>query len=241
MAYIELSNASLAFPIVSEGGRSLRKELIRVSTGGLITNNDSGTVMIQALENIDLRLEEGDRIGLIGHNGAGKSTLLKMLAGIYHPTAGKRKVKGSIRALFELGVGVDHELTGRQNVERLARLYGYRILDVKRDMPLVEEFSGLGGYMDLPVRTYSSGMQLRLLFAVSTMYPSDILLIDEVFGVGDESFQDKAKQRMEKMMDHAKIVVLASHSRDIIAKFCNKTLRMEAGRIVEWHVTGSEQ
>jgi ABC-type polysaccharide/polyol phosphate transport system ATPase subunit len=233
MASIELKNLSLTFPVITESGGSLRKQLVKMTTGGVIASDHSHTVYIKALNDISLRLEDGDRIGLIGHNGSGKSTLLRTLAGIYSPTAGSRTVAGSVRALFELGVGTDHELTGRANIERLARLYGFPLKQVKADIEKIEEFSGLGGYLDLPVRSYSSGMQLRLIFAVSTLYPSDILLIDEVFGVGDEAFQLKARQRMENMMTSSKIVVMASHSKDLINQFCNKTIQLESGRIVE--------
>lgn len=233
MASIELKNVSLKFPVITELGGSLRRQLVNLTTGGAISSGDSNVVHIHALKDINLTLQDGDRIGLIGHNGAGKSSLLRLLAGIYMPTSGVRTVSGSVRALFELGVGTDHELTGRANIERLARLYGYSLAQVKADIKKIEEFSGLGGYLDLPIRTYSSGMQLRLLFSISTLYPSDILLIDEVFGVGDEAFQEKARQRMEDMMTSSKIVIMASHSKDIINRFCNKTIKLEAGGIVE--------
>ncbi|WP_054063797.1 ABC transporter ATP-binding protein [Pseudomonas sp. RHF3.3-3] len=203
-----------------------------MSTGGIISRDDSHTVHIQALKDINLTLVDGDRVGLIGHNGSGKSSLLRTLAGIYMPSSGTRHLQGSVRALFELGVGTDHELSGRANIDRLARLYGYPLRQVQADIAEIEAFSGLGGYLDLPIRSYSSGMQLRLIFAISTLYSSDILLIDEVFGVGDESFQEKARQRMESMMHRSKIVVMASHSKELLNKFCNKTIRLESGSIV---------
>ncbi len=203
-----------------------------MSTGGSISSDNSHMVHIQALKDINLTLVDGDRVGLVGHNGSGKSSLLRTLAGIYMPSSGTRYLQGSVRALFELGVGTDHELSGRANIDRLARLYGYPLRQVQADIAEIEEFSGLGGYLDLPIRSYSSGMQLRLIFAISTLYSSDILLIDEVFGVGDESFQEKARQRMESMMHRSKIVVMASHSRELLNKFCNKTIRLESGSIV---------
>lgn len=221
------------FPVVSETGASLRKHLVRLGTGGVISGQHSRTTYVKALDGIDLTLKEGDRVGLVGHNGAGKSTLLRVLAGIYHPTAGGLESIGTVRTLFELGVGMDHELTGRKNISRMARLYGFDLKNLPADIQQIEEFSELGGYLDLPVRSYSSGMQLRLLFAIATLYPSDILLIDEVFGVGDAGFQAKAKARLEGVMSEAKIVVMASHSNEIIHSFCNKIIRMEAGRIVE--------
>ncbi len=233
MPLIALENLSLTFPIITEAGASLRKQLVRMSTGGVISSDSSHTVHIQALKNINLTLKDGDRVGLIGHNGSGKSTLLRTLAGIYTPSNGTISVQGSVRALFELGVGTDHELSGRANIDRLARLYGFPLEKVQADIAEIEEFCGLGGYLDLPIRSYSSGMQLRLIFAISTLYPSDILLIDEVFGVGDETFQEKAKQRMENMMKGSKIVVMASHSKELINKFCNKTIKLESGNIVE--------
>ncbi|WP_242205738.1 MULTISPECIES: ABC transporter ATP-binding protein [unclassified Pseudomonas] len=233
MALIELKDLSLTFPVITEAGASIRNKLVRMSTGGVIKSDNTHTVHIQALKNINLTLKPGDRVGLIGHNGSGKSTLLRTLAGIYAPSSGTRHMEGSVRALFELGVGTDHELSGRANIDRLARLYGYPLEKVRSDIAAIESFSGLGGYLDLPIRSYSSGMQLRLIFTVSTLYPSDILLIDEVFGVGDEAFQEKAKQRMESMMQSSKIVVIASHSKELINKFCNKTIRLESGSIVE--------
>lgn len=240
MALIELSNLSLAFPVITEAGASLRKKLVRMSTGGIISSDDSHTVHIKALNNINLTLKEGDRVGLIGHNGSGKSTLLRVLAGIYEPSHGSRYLEGSVRALFDLGVGTDHELSGRENVARLARLYGFPLGKLSSDIASIESFSGLGGYMDLPIRSYSSGMQLRLIFAIATLYPSDILLIDEVFGVGDEAFQEKAKERMEDMMRSSKIVVMASHSRELISKFCNKTIKLESGNIIEVQSTAED-
>ncbi|WP_273820546.1 ABC transporter ATP-binding protein [Pseudomonas asplenii] len=232
MAFIQLKDLSLKFPVITEAGASLRKQLVRMSTGGSISSDNSHMVHIQALKDINLTLVDGDRVGLVGHNGSGKSSLLRTLAGIYMPSSGTRYLQGSVRALFELGVGTDHELSGRANIDRLARLYGYPLRQVQADIAEIEEFSGLGGYLDLPIRSYSSGMQLRLIFAISTLYSSDILLIDEVFGVGDESFQEKARQRMESMMHRSKIVVMASHSRELLNKFCNKTIRLESGSIV---------
>ncbi|MFJ4141184.1 ABC transporter ATP-binding protein [Pseudomonas sp. NPDC089734] len=217
---------------MTELNGSLRRQLVHMTTGGMISSDDRHTVHIHALKDINVRFKDGDRIGLIGHNGAGKSSLLRVLAGIYTPSHGTRSVEGTVRSLFELGAGTDYELTGRTNIERLARLYGYSLHQVKADIHELEAFSGLGGYLDLPVRTYSSGMQLRLLFSISTLYPSDILLIDEVFGVGDEAFQDKARQRMEAMMTRSRIVIMASHSRELIHKFCNKTIKLEAGEVV---------
>jgi ABC-type polysaccharide/polyol phosphate transport system ATPase subunit len=233
MAKITANDLGLVFPVISESGASLRKHLVRLSTGGVISGQHSRTTYVKALDGINLELKEGDRVGLVGHNGAGKSTLLRVLAGVYQPTSGKLTSHGTVRTLFELGVGMDHELTGRKNISRLARLYGFNLKNLDADIQQIEEFSELGGYLDLPVRSYSSGMQLRLLFAIATLYPSDILLIDEVFGVGDEGFQVKAKARLEGIMNEAKIVVMASHSHEIINSFCNKVIRMEAGRVAE--------
>ncbi|WNW14378.1 ABC transporter ATP-binding protein (plasmid) [Pseudomonas sp. DTU_2021_1001937_2_SI_NGA_ILE_001] len=233
MPGIELRNVSLTFPVISESGASLRRRLVRMSTGGALSSDHEHTVYVQALKDINLSIRDGDRIGLVGHNGSGKSTLLRLLAGIHTPTQGSLRIDGSTRALLELGVGIDHELSGRANIGRLARLYGYPLQQLPDAISDIEDFSGLGGYLDLPVRSYSSGMQLRLMFAVSTLYPTDILLIDEVLGVGDAAFQDKARQRMEQLMKQSKIVVLASHSPSLIQRFCTTTLRLEAGSIVD--------
>ncbi len=233
MTHIKLRNVSLEFPVVSESGSSIRNQLVRLTTGGKITKNHNKTVLVKALNDVSLEIKDGDRVGLVGHNGSGKSTLLRVLAGVYTPTQGECLINGEVRSLFELGVGLDHELSGIENINRLFRLNGFPLDGLKEGCAEIESFSGLGGYLRLPVRTYSSGMQLRLLFAISTLYPSDILLIDEVFGVGDSDFQEKAKVRLVEMMDRSSVVVLASHSNEIIRKFCNKIVTLSAGSVVD--------
>lgn len=236
MASIELTKVSLSYPVHAEG-HSLRKNLVRLSTGGIIDKKNN-RVTVEALREIDLKLKEGDRVGLTGHNGSGKSTFLKLLGGIYKPSSGKLKISGGTRSLFELGIGVDPELTGYSNIDRISRLYGYNPRQVRTKLKDVEEFTELGGYLDLPMSTYSAGMRLRLIFSVATMFPADILLIDEVFGVGDSAFHEKAKKRMEDLVKESKIVVLASHSTELINSFCSKTLMFENGQIKNQQALG---
>ena len=187
--------------------------------------------MVRALDDLNLSLKEGDRVGLIGRNGAGKSTLLRVLAGIYPPTLGQIYTSGRIVPLLDISLGMDELSTGRQNVRLRGLLLGMSDAEIRRKTEDISTFSELGDHLDLPLRTYSSGMRLRLAFAVSTAVDADILLLDEVIGVGDTSFMKKAEERMLKLQNRAKIVVLASHSDEVIRQMCNKALWMDRGRI----------
>ncbi|MFM0178371.1 ABC transporter ATP-binding protein [Paraburkholderia aspalathi] len=231
MAYIELKGATLDLPIYDVQGRSLKKKVLRMGRRNTIAEDTDGVIVVRAIDNVDLRLEKGDRIGLIGRNGAGKSTLLRMMAGIYAPTHGSVVSAGKVVPLLDISLGMDENSTGMQNIRLRGLLLGMTDAEIRAKQQSIAEFSELGDYLDLPLRTYSSGMRVRLAFAVSTAVDAEILLLDEVMGVGDASFMHKAEERLADLHSRAEIVVLAMHSNSEIRKVCNKALWMERGRV----------
>ncbi|WP_277187164.1 ABC transporter ATP-binding protein [Caballeronia sp. BR00000012568055] len=231
MAFIELKSATLDLPIYDVQGRSLKKQVLRLGRRNTIAENNEGVVVVRALDNVDLRLNPSDRIGLIGHNGAGKSTLLRTMAGIYYPSSGVVQTEGKIVPLLDISLGMDDNSTGLQNIRLRGLLLGMTDAEIKEKTQGIVDFCELGDYLDLPLRTYSSGMRVRLAFAVSTAVDAEILLLDEVMGVGDASFMHKAESRLEALHERAQIVVLAMHSNREIRRVCNKALWMERGRV----------
>lgn len=231
MAFIELKSATLDLPIYDVRGRSLKKKVMRIGRKNTIAEDNDGVIVVRALDNVDIRFEKGDRVGLIGHNGAGKSTLLRMMAGIYSPTAGTVSSNGKIVPLLDISLGMDENSTGMQNIRLRGLLLGMTDSEIREKQQSIAEFCELGDYLDLPMRTYSSGMRVRLAFAVSTAVDAEILLLDEVMGVGDASFMHKAEERLADLHSRAEIVVLAMHSNPEIRRVCNKVLWMERGRV----------
>jgi ABC-2 type transport system ATP-binding protein/lipopolysaccharide transport system ATP-binding protein len=213
------------------GNRSLKTHLLHAATGGLISSGDAMPV-VNALRDISFSLKEGDRLGLVGHNGAGKSSLLKVLAGIYQPTTGSVKVKGRIVSTLNISLGMEPEATGFENIIIRGLLLGMKRAEINKKLDGIAAFTELGEYLDMPVRIYSSGMTMRLAFATVTALDSDILLMDEVIGTGDAAFVDKTKKRLKEFMNRSKIIVLASHSDQVIKKFCNKAILLKHGRII---------
>jgi ABC-2 type transport system ATP-binding protein/lipopolysaccharide transport system ATP-binding protein len=232
MAHVSLQSVSLHFPIYSSNSRSFRKSIINLTTGGVIKSVNQKAVAIHALEDINLELKDGDRLGLIGHNGAGKSTLLKTIAGVYSPTAGKMKVRGKLATLLNISLGMEDEATGYENIRTRGLVLGLKRKQIEQVVPDIEEFCELGNYLSMPVKTYSSGMRLRLAFAISTCIEPEILLLDEVIGVGDAKFTQKAEARIKQIIDKANILVLASHSNKTIRDVCNKAILLCHGKIV---------
>jgi ABC-2 type transport system ATP-binding protein/lipopolysaccharide transport system ATP-binding protein len=231
VAYIDLKDIKLILPIFDVQGRSLKKRVLRMGRRNQIAEGADGVIVVRALDGIDLRLETGDRVGLIGHNGAGKSTLLRLLAGIYSPTSGVLRVDGKSVPLLSISFGMDDNSTGHQNIRLRGLLLGMTDAEIQAKRDEIAEFTGLGDYLDLPLRTYSSGMRMRLAFSVATAVDAQILLLDEVIGVGDAAFQDKARVRLANFHNRAEIVVLAMHANDIIRQTCNKALWLEQGRV----------
>ncbi|WP_075657600.1 ABC transporter ATP-binding protein [Pseudochrobactrum sp. B5] len=233
MAQIIVKNATVEYPLFQGGSMSLRNTLVAASTGGIISRGTKNIVTIRAIDDVSFTLKDGDRVGLIGHNGAGKSTLLRTLAGIYTPTSGNVFTSGKISTIFQLGAGLDNELSGYENVVRMGMFLGASKAQARSFIPDIEEFTELGEFLSAPVHTYSAGMLTRLTFAISTAMKPEILLIDEVLGAGDASFQEKAKLRMENVIKTARIFVLASHSNEMINLYCNRTLQFEHGKLIE--------
>ncbi|TCK96552.1 ABC transporter ATP-binding protein [Paraburkholderia sp. BL9I2N2] len=231
MTFIELKDTTLDLPIYDVQGRSLKKKVLRMGRRNAIAEDNDGVIVVRALDNVTLRFEAGDRVGLIGHNGAGKSTLLRTMAGIYSPTQGIVTTSGKTVPLLDISLGMDDNSTGMQNIRLRGLLLGMSDAEIKAKQRAIAEFCELGDYLDLPLRTYSSGMRVRLAFAVSTAVDADILLLDEVMGVGDAAFMHKAKERLQDLHSRAEIVVLAMHANSEIRRVCNKALWMDHGRV----------
>jgi len=224
-----LRNVSVNFPVLSFRDRSLRSRFVGAVT---LRRAPARPHIITALNDVSLDIRAGDRVGLIGANGAGKTTLLRVLAGIYHPTSGGVDVRGRCLSLFDLSAGFDEEATGYENIMRRGLVIGARRSEIDARRAEIAEFTELGDRLDLPLRTYSSGMMLRLIFAVATAVEGEIVLLDEWIGVGDQQFRTKARQRLDEIVARAGILVLASHDVDLIKSTCNRAILLEAGRIV---------
>jgi len=231
MPYISLKNVGVNFPIYGAGANSFKKTLAASVTGGRF-GKETGVNVVQALSDINLELKAGDRLGLVGHNGAGKSTLLRTLAGVYEPSVGDFERRGSVSSLIDPSLGIEGDATGVENIMLRGLVMGLSKRQIDDLTPEIIEFSGLGDYVNMPVRTYSTGMLMRLAFSISTSVRADILLMDEWLSVGDAEFTEKAEKRMKDVVSGAGILVLASHSPDLIAKECNRVIHMEHGRIV---------
>jgi len=231
MARIDLQNVFVEFPVYNVNSRSLKKQFLHLATGGSVVQDARQHVMINALNNITLTIQHGDRVGLIGHNGAGKSTFLRLLACIYEPTRGDITVDGNVSPMLDLLQGIESELTGYENIFIRGALLGLKKSQIKAQVQEIATLTGLGDYLSMPTRTYSSGMLLRLAFAITVSIKPDILLIDEIFGTGDAEFREKAQKKMISLLDESSIVIMANHTDDIIKEFCNKVLLLEAGKI----------
>jgi lipopolysaccharide transport system ATP-binding protein len=232
MAHISAEGVCVEFPIWNPARRSLKNAVLRATTGGRLARETSTRVVIQALNELSFEFSRGDRVGLVGHNGSGKTTLLRVLTGIYEPVRGRLAVTGRVSSLLDLSLGMDHEATGYENIMLRGVLMGLSPSAIDDRVDEIAEFSELGDYLSMPIRTYSSGMLLRLAFAVSTSIAPEILLLDEWLSVGDAEFRAKAERRLLELIESSAIVVLASHDVNLIRRFCSRTLRLEHGRIV---------
>ena len=234
MANITVENLFLSYPVILERA-SIRKAVINTLLGGLIsrTEDRSKIITVDAIRGISFEISDGERVGLIGHNGAGKTSLLRVLATIYQPTSGLVKIKGQVESLIDVGFGLEPEETGRENIKFILTLLGKPQSELDAEVEEIINFTELGEFIDLPVRTYSTGMSTRLSFAIATNIQPEILLMDEVIGAGDLRFQEKAEKRIEEMTKRTKIIFLASHSEGLIKDWCNKVIWMEKGTIVD--------
>lgn len=231
MPRIALRHASVDFPVFDASARSLKKRVFRSMVGATITQRPDGHVVIRGLEDVNFELNDGTRLGLVGHNGAGKTTLLRVLSGIFVPTGGEAIIEGKCATLINISLGIDPEASGRDNIRLRGLMMGMTPREIADRSEDIAEFTGLGEFLDLPFRTYSTGMQLRLAFAVSTSVAPEILIMDEWLSTGDAEFQHRANDRLRAVVDASNILVLASHSAELIKENCNRVIWLEKGRI----------
>src|SRR5690348_3832190 len=232
VTHISLRHCGLALPVYGTSNRSLKKMALSAATGGRIAAESGQITVVHALKDVSLEIRAGDRVGLVGHNGSGKTSLLRLLCGVYEPTSGSAVVHGRVTSLIDVTLGMDFEATGYENIRLRALILGLSKAQIAEMTPRVVEFSGLGDYMSMPVRTYSSGMVLRLAFSIVTSVQPEILLMDEWMSVGDDAFVQKAEERLAELVDRASILVLASHNQKIINDLCNVVVHMDQGNIV---------
>lgn len=231
MVRITLDHVSVEYPVFGADGESLKKTLTAAATGGRI-GRGTGITVVEALRHVTLELADGDRLGVVGHNGSGKSTLLQTLAGVYPPTRGRYARSGSVISLVNPMLGIEREATGYENIMIRGLVLGMNRRTIRRLTPEIAEFSGLGDYLHMPVHTYSTGMMMRLAFAITTSVRADILLMDEWLSVGDAPFRQLAEERIRTLVAQSGILVIASHSPDLIARECNRVIELDHGVIV---------
>lgn len=227
---IETRKAWVEFPIFDAKSRSLKKAFLG-KAGGAIGRNQSDVVVVEALRDITLSLKEGDRIGLVGHNGAGKSTLLRLLSGIYEPSRGSARIRGRVAPVFDLGVGMDPEISGYENIIIRGLFLGQTRKQMLSKIDEIAEFTELGEYLSMPLRTYSTGMRVRLAMGVVTSIDPEILLLDEGIGAVDAEFMKKARLRLQELVARSGVLVFASHSNEFLAQLCDTALWIDHGQI----------
>ncbi len=230
-ASLRLDDVTVDFPVYGVNGRSLKNDLLRKGTGGLIGRDEGSRVTVRALEEVTLAFGHGDRVGLVGTNGAGKSTLLRVMAGVYRPSRGELCRRGRLASLIDLSLGMEVDSTGWENIMTRGRFFGLSRAEMERHMEDIAEFTELGGYLSMPIGTYSDGMKLRLALAVCTCFEPEILLMDEWISVGDAAFAEKARQRLEEFVERAGILVIASHNPGLLERVCNRGVLLQAGRV----------
>jgi len=232
MAIICAEHASVVFPIYGASNRSVKTRFLAATTGGRIGTNAKDHVTVQALEDVTLTVQHGERLALVGPNGAGKTTLLRLIAGIYDPVAGRILVEGKIAALFDVSGGMDPDSTGWENITLRGLYLGLSKQEIRAKTEEIAEFTELGSFLNMPLRTYSTGMQARLAFALSSSIEPEILLIDEGIGAGDAAFIRKIERRFAELIQRSGILVLASHAEQTIRRTCTKAVLLDRGAII---------
>ncbi|ACU95238.1 galactan export ABC transporter ATP-binding subunit Wzt/RfbE [Saccharomonospora viridis] len=229
MISIDVRNAYVDFPIFDAKTRSLKKRVLG-KVGGKI-GTESRVPIIEALHDINLSLKSGDRVALVGHNGAGKSTLLRLLSGIYEPTRGFARVRGRVAPVFDLGVGMDQEISGYENILIRGLYLGMSRKEMEKRIDDIADFTELGDYLSMPLRTYSTGMRVRLALGVVTSIDPEILLLDEGIGAVDAAFLNKARDRLVDLVKRSGLLVFASHQDDLLLELCTSAIWMDEGRM----------
>ena len=232
LSFLRLRNVCVEFPIYQGSSRSLKRALLATSTHGNLARDALDRINVRALSDVSIDILNGDRVGLIGLNGAGKTTLLKLLGGVYEPSQGRIVSSGSISSLLDTHVGLNSDATGRENIILRGMYMGIHPREMRERAAEAAEFTELGDYLDMPVRTYSAGMIIRLAFAASTCTPPDILIMDEWLTAGDAQFLEKAQRRVESFVRTSSILVLASHSLELVQQWCNRGILLHQGRAV---------
>ncbi len=233
-AAVDVQGLSIRFPVYGADARSMKKHFARLAVGGRLgRQGGSGVTVVQALSDVSLSLRPGDRLALVGSNGAGKTTLLRALAGVYSPDEGRVEIAGRIASLLDLSLGIDPSATGYENIRLRGLVAGLTRKEIREREESIAEFSGLGAFLALPVKTYSAGMSARLAFATATAVDADVLLMDEWIAVGDADFTARAEERLTSLVEQAHILVLASHNNTLVRKLCTKFVRMDHGAASE--------
>src|SRR5438132_1233216 len=229
MVSIDVWNASVDFPIFDAKTRSLKKKVLG-KVGGKI-GTETRVPIIEALHDVSISLREGDRVGLVGHNGAGKSTLLRVLAGIYEPSRGSSRIVGKVAPVFDLGGGMDPEISGFENIMIRGLFLGMNRREMAKRVDDIADFTELGEYLNMPLRTYSTGMRVRLAMGVVTSIDPEILLLDEGIGAVDAEFMKKARNRLRDLVARSGILVFCSHSNEFLAQLCDTAIWIDHGRM----------
>lgn len=230
---ISLDNVSVVYPVKTPHSLSLQRA-IYAGVGGIIGQRKLGQTLshVQALRGITLEIPDGARLAVLGHNGAGKTTLFRLISGVYPPTAGRIAIEGKISALTDMTLGMEPEESGRKNIIFRLVFMGHDFKTARAALDEIITFSDLGEFIDMPVRTYSTGMHLRLAFAIATHFQPDILILDEIIGAGDEAFQKKALKRIDALLNAARIVLFSSHDMKSVSRYCTRAIVLEQGRII---------
>jgi ABC-2 type transport system ATP-binding protein len=229
MVSIDVHNAYVDFPIFDAKTRSMKKRVLG-KVGGKI-GTDQKVPIIEALHDVSISLKDGDRVGLVGHNGAGKSTLLRLLAGIYEPTRGSSRITGRIAPVFDLGIGMDPEISGIENILIRGLFLGMSAKEMEKRVDDIAEFTELGDYLQMPLRTYSTGMRVRLALGVVTSIDPEILILDEGIGAVDAAFLNKARDRLKDLVKRSGILVFANHSDEFLMELCDTAIWMDEGHV----------
>jgi ABC-type polysaccharide/polyol phosphate transport system ATPase subunit len=224
-ARIRLENVVQRYRVIRERPDSLREAFTKLFRGSKVQE-------FEALKGISFRVQDGEVLGIIGRNGSGKSTVLKLIAGVYKPSSGRVEVQGSVAALIELGAGFHHDLTGRENIVLNGLLLGLTRRQIAEREQQIIEFADLGEFVDSPIKQYSSGMFMRLAFAIAVEVDPDILLVDEILSVGDAEFQEKCDQRMEEFHRRRKTIVVVSHDLQVIKRLCTRVILLDRGQVL---------